>query len=144
MPQRSTKVSQSTVTGFINVCAKFWQPFTAFRQSISDLTLAVCVILSLGVLYYYCRRRRFKWLYSDRSHTTLNPFVAQINLAERYGESMKKREVNIHDLSRAQLILLERDGKLSTATVEKLRREGKLPHSSLIHPMQQAPKMGKI
>ncbi len=40
---------------------------------------------------------------------------------------MEKRAVSIDDLSTEQLILLNRDGKLNGATVEKLQKQGKLP-----------------
>lgn len=55
-----------------------------------------------------------------------DPYNAKVDLQERYG-GLEKRLVNIDDISTEQLILLERDGKLSNSTIEKLRREGRLP-----------------
>ncbi|KAJ3222622.1 hypothetical protein HK099_002092 [Clydaea vesicula] len=55
-----------------------------------------------------------------------NPYVATVDLSERYG-GLEKKEVKISNLSTEQLVLLKRDGKLNSETISMLESDGKLP-----------------
>ena len=85
---------------------------------------SICLFL-LFLLYWIYRRSTA----ASRKYKQTNPYVATVDLQERYG-GLEKRAVSINDLSTEQLILLRRDGKLTTATIQKLIGEGKLPGES--------------
>ncbi|KAJ3272131.1 Platinum sensitivity protein [Terramyces sp. JEL0728] len=55
-----------------------------------------------------------------------DPYVAKVDLKERYGE-LEKRAVKIDELPTETLLLLKRDGKLNDSTVQHLIDIGKLP-----------------
>lgn len=77
-----------------------------------------------GLIFLYWLYRRLTA--SSRKYKQTNPYVATVDLHERYG-GLEKRAVSIDDLPVQQLFLLRRDGKLNAATVEKLVRQGRLP-----------------
>ncbi|KAI8914602.1 hypothetical protein EDD86DRAFT_273651, partial [Gorgonomyces haynaldii] len=81
------------------------------------------VLLILVALVVYC---------SKRPSAQKDPYVARVNLQERYG-GLEKRQVSIKDISDEQLELLRRDGKLTQQTILTLEKEGRL----------QSPKSGK-
>ena len=77
-----------------------------------------------GLIFLYWLYRRLTA--SSRKYKQTNPYVATVDLQERYG-GLEKRAVSIDDLPVQQLFLLRRDGKLNAATVDKLVRQGRLP-----------------
>lgn len=89
-------------------------PPLTFSEIFQLLSIAIVLGISLYVLY-----RRVTA--SSRKYKQTNPYVATVDLHERYG-GLEKRQVRIEDLSTEQLVLLERDGKLNKATIEKLKR----------------------
>ncbi|KAJ3303345.1 hypothetical protein HDV03_003994 [Kappamyces sp. JEL0829] len=91
------------------------------------LGLAGLVIAIVFLAYIVYRRATA----SSRKYKQTNPYVATISLQERYG-GLEKRAVSIDDLSSEQLVLLERDGKLTAATVDKLRKQGRLPDPTAV------------
>jgi hypothetical protein len=85
------------------------------------------VTLVVSFVLYLIYRRVTR---NSRRYNQIDPYVAKVDLHERYG-GLEKRAVSIEDLDTDTLILLERDGKLNQATIEKLRKTGRLPDPDL-------------
>ncbi|KAJ3322230.1 hypothetical protein HDV06_003290 [Boothiomyces sp. JEL0866] len=87
----------------------------------TEILTIIGAVAFIGVLAYYC----FFYRKRNRYHQD-DPYVAKVDLKERYGE-LEKRAVKIDDLDTETLLLLKRDGKLNDSTVERLIDIGKLP-----------------
>ena len=96
----------------------------------------VVVVLVCVVIYFYKRYR------ASRRYKQTNPYVATVDLQERYG-GLEKRQVSIDDLSTETLVLLQRDGKLNPSTILRLRREGRLPDPDAPKETSSTKKKGK-
>jgi hypothetical protein len=87
-----------------------------------SLPLGVFVLIIIIFSIWIYKRNK---LAKSRKYKQTNPYVATVDLQERYG-GLEKRQVSIDDLSNEQLGLLERDGKLNAATIKSLREKGRL------------------
>lgn len=87
----------------------------------TEILTIIGAVAFIGILVYYC----FFYRKRNRYHQD-DPYVAKVDLKERYGE-LEKRAVKIDDLDTETLLLLKRDGKLNDSTVERLVEMGKLP-----------------
>jgi hypothetical protein len=93
------------------------------------------------ILFFIISYRRNKSKRREKYEQT-NPYVATVDLQERYG-GLEKRQVAITDLSTEQLILLKRDGKLNSKTIQHLEQIGKLPSDKPLvsNPVESRPKL---
>jgi hypothetical protein len=94
-------------------------PALSFDEYVAIAGVSIFVLLVLYSIWKRYIKRSNKYVQDD-------PYVAKVDLHERYG-GLEKRAVSIDDLDTETLILLERDGKLTQATIDKLRKQGRLP-----------------